>query len=292
MGFATDSMARNAVPFQKGLSEPEFERRYGTEEPCREAVIAARWPQGFQCPGCGSQRHSMVTTRDLFQCSDCRLQTSPIGGTIFASAKLPPRTWSRALYHMTQSKQGISGIEPGCRLGVTQTTACKIKHKLAQVMLERDASRQLSGRVEIDDASAGGERTGGKRGRGAQGNTPFAAAVETTGDGKPVRIKLRRVTSFCTHSIASFAKTSLAPDCTVVCAASLASPRPDVRIKSPSHAADPSRRAHPPSSGPIRRSATSRRRSPAPIGPLVPGTYRAPSPSSSTASIGDTISPP
>jgi hypothetical protein len=175
-------MARNAVPFQKRLSEPEYERRYGTEEQCREAVIAARWPQGFQCPGCGSQRHSMVTTRELFQCSDCRLQTSPIAGTVFASTKLPLRTWFRALYHMTQltqSKQGISSIELGRRLGVTQTTAWQIKHKLAQVMLERDASKQLTGRIEIDDASAGGERTGGKRGRGAQGNTPFAAAVET-----------------------------------------------------------------------------------------------------------------
>ena len=192
-------MARNSVQFQKGLSEAEFDRRYGTEAQCREVVIAARWPRGFQCPGCGSQRHSVVTTRELFQCSDCRLQTSPIAGTIFASTKPPLRTWFRALYHMTQTKQGISSIELGRRLGVTQTTAWKLKHKLAQVMLERDAARQLTGRVEIDDAYVGGERGGGKRGRGAAGKTPFVAAVETTDDGKPVRIKLRRVTSFFLH---------------------------------------------------------------------------------------------
>ena len=208
-------MARNAVQFQKGLSEPEVDRRYGTEAQCREVVIAARWPR-FQCPRCGSRRHCMVSTRELFQCSDCRLQTSPIAGTIFALTKLPLRTWFRALYHMTQTRQGISSIELGRRLGVTQTTAWKIKHKLAQVMLERDAAKRLTGRVEIDDAYVGGERSGGKRGRGAAGKTPFVAAVETTDDGKPVRIKLRRVTSFCTHAIASFAKTSLAPDCTLV----------------------------------------------------------------------------
>ena len=117
---------------------------------------------------------------------------------------------------MTQSKQGISSIELGRRLGVTQTTAWKIKHKLAQVMLERDAGKQLTGRVEIDDAYLGGERTGGKRGRGAPGKTPFVAAVETTQDGKPVRLKLRRVTSFCGHAISGFAKSSLDPDCAVV----------------------------------------------------------------------------
>ena len=149
-------MARNTVQFQKGLSEPEFDRRYGTEEQCRAVVVAARWPRGFQCPGCGSQQHSVVTTRDLFQCSGCRLQTSPIAGTIFASTKLPLRTWFRALYHMTQTKQGISSIELGRRLGVTQTTAWKLKHKLAQVMLERDAAKPLTGRVEIDDAYLGG----------------------------------------------------------------------------------------------------------------------------------------
>jgi len=37
-------MARNAVQFQKGLSEPAFEQLYGTEEQCRAIVTASRWP--------------------------------------------------------------------------------------------------------------------------------------------------------------------------------------------------------------------------------------------------------
>jgi len=45
-------MARNAVQFQKGLSEPEFDRHYGAEEQCRAVVISARWPDGFWCPAC------------------------------------------------------------------------------------------------------------------------------------------------------------------------------------------------------------------------------------------------
>lgn len=209
-------MARNAVQFQKGLSEPAFERLYGTEEQCRAVVIGARWPDGFTCPACGGREHSMVKTRDLFQCTACRKQTSPIAGTIFASTKLPLRIWFRAMYHMTQSKQGISSIELGRRLGVRQTTAWMIKHKLQQVMMERDATKQLTGRIEIDDAYLGGERTGGKRGRGAPGKTPFVAAVETTPQGKPVRLKLRRVSRFCGHAISGFAKRSLDPACLVV----------------------------------------------------------------------------
>ena len=173
-------MARNVVQFQKGLSEPAFEQQYGTEEKCRAIVIASRWPRGFECPACGATQHCVVTTRDLYQCTKCRRQTSPIAGTIFASTHLPLRLWFRAIYHLTQSKQGISSIELGRRLGVTQTTAWKIKHKLKQVMLERDATKHLTGRIEIDDAYLDGERSGGKRGRGAPGKTPFVAAVETT----------------------------------------------------------------------------------------------------------------
>ena len=209
-------MARNAVQFQKGLSEPQFLSLYGTEAQCRAIVFASRWPNGFVCPACGGPQHCVVTTRNLYQCTLCRVQTSLIAGTIFASTKLPLTTWFRAIYHVTQSKQGISSIELGRRLGVTQTTAWKVKHKLKQVMLERDAGKRLTGRLEIDDAYLGGERTGGKRGRGAPGKTPFVAAVETTPEGKPVRLKLRRVTRFCCGSIATFAKGSLAADAEVV----------------------------------------------------------------------------
>ena len=209
-------MARNSVQFQKGLSEPEFERRYGSEAACREALSRWRWPNGFECPACGEQRHCEVTSRRLFQCTACRRQTSLIAGTIFAATKLPLRTWFRAIHHLTQTKQGISSIELGRRLGVTQTAAWTIKHKLAQVMLERDADAQLTGRVELDDAYLGGERSGGRRGRGSPGKTPFVAAVETTEEGKPVRLKLRRVTSFCGRAISGFARRSLAPDCEVV----------------------------------------------------------------------------
>src|SRR5919199_3974262 len=209
-------MARNSVQFQKGLTEAEFEELYGTEEKCRAVVMASRWPNGFECPACGGRAYSEVTTRRLFQCSACRHQTSLTAGTIFASTHLPLRLWFRAMYHLTQSKQGISSVELGRRLGVRQFTAWKVKHKLAQVMMERDAGKRLSGRVEIDDAYLGGERTGAKRGRGAPGKAPFLAAVETTSEGKPVRLKRRRVASFCNHAISGFAKRSLDPNCEVL----------------------------------------------------------------------------
>ena len=51
-------MARNAVQFQKGLSEAVFDDLYGTDEKCRAAVMQWRWPNGFECPACGGTTHS------------------------------------------------------------------------------------------------------------------------------------------------------------------------------------------------------------------------------------------
>jgi hypothetical protein len=209
-------MARNRVQFQKGLSEAEFEALYGSEEKCRGAILAWRWPDGFVCPHCGSRRHSHIATRDKFQWSACRKETSAIAGTIFASTKAPLTIWCRAMYHLTQSKHGISSIELGRRLGVTQTTAWKMKTKLAEVMRRSSDKDRLRGRIEMDDAYLGGERSGGKTGRGSPGKTPIIAAVETTDDGKPKRLKIRRIARFKRKRVKSLAQRMIAAGSTIL----------------------------------------------------------------------------
>jgi hypothetical protein len=83
-----------------------------------------------------------------------------------------------------------------------------MKHKLAQVMLERNATKRLKSKVQIDDACLGGERSSSP-GRGAVGKTPFVAAVETTDDGKPHRIILRRVGTFSNAALCKLASRAL-----------------------------------------------------------------------------------
>lgn len=208
-------MPRNSVQFQKGMSDADFDRLYATEELCREVLLKWRWPKGFVCPICGGCKHSVIGTRSTYQCSTCRTQVSLTSGTIFHSTKLPLKTWFRAIYHMTQTKGGISSLELARRLGVTQNTAWKISHKLMQVMHEREASKPLKGRVEMDDAYLGGKRKG-KRGRGAAGKVAFIAAVETTDDGKPRRMKLRPVCGFTGSAVSKALPSILSDDCLVV----------------------------------------------------------------------------
>ncbi len=154
-------MGINQVQFQKGLSMTAFMEQYGTEEKCRAAVVAMRWPNGFVCPDCGESRHCTFERKGLryWQCSACREQT--------------------------------------------------------RVMREREATRQLDGRVEIDDAYLGGQLPGGKSGRGSENKVSFIAAVQTTATGQPLRVCLKKL-DFTTEAIAEWAQTALAASARVV----------------------------------------------------------------------------
>jgi transposase-like protein len=231
--MTTEETVRRRV---KSLSEAEFRACFGTEEQCRQALLAMRWKDGLTCPVCGHDGFCALTTRRVFQCNRCKKRVSLTAGTVFQDSKLPLSTWFVAIYHLTQSKGGISSVELGRRLGVKQATAWLVKHKLMQTMLAREAGKpKLAGRIEVDDAYLGGERSGGKRGRGSPGKTPFVAAVETSeGDAddpsaeprasqetrrterKPRRLRLTVVKGFRKKVIETLAKRDFAAGSHVV----------------------------------------------------------------------------
>lgn len=209
-------MARNKVQFQKGLSLNEFIQQYGSEEQCFDALFKLRWPEGFICPACGHDKSCRLNTRKLQQCNRCHRQTSLTAGTVFEATKLPLTLWFQAIYLITQDKKGVSAMKLHRHLGISYNAAWSMKQKLMQVMMERDHDKPLSGFVELDDAYLGGERTGCKPGRGAAGKTPFVAAVETTEQHSPVRIKLTKVSGFKSAEIRSWSQQHLTPGSIVI----------------------------------------------------------------------------
>ena len=210
-------MAMNRVQFQRGLSMAEFMERYGSEAQCEAALIAARWPRGFRCPACdGEPRTSFRREGRLYwQCAACQHQCSVTSGSVFEATKLPLRHWFLAMHLLTQAKNNVSALELKRHLGVSYPTAWLVKHKLMEVMRLREDSRQLSGRVEIDDAYLGGERSGGKTGRGSENKVPFIAAVQTTEAGQPV-VACFAQCSFTKQAVEEFAAKSLVRPLTVV----------------------------------------------------------------------------
>ena len=186
-------MAMNRVQFQAGLSMPQFLELYGTEAQCEAAVEQARWPKGFVCPSCAGSARTSFMRKGLryWQCRGCGAQCSLISGTLFEATKLPLSRWFLAMQLLSQSKNNVSALELKRQLGVSYRSAWLLKHKIMEAMRVREQSRELDGRVEIDDAFLGGEHSG-KAGRGSPNKVPFVAAVQTTAKGQPIRVCLRQ----------------------------------------------------------------------------------------------------
>ena len=90
----------------------EFQQRFSNEAACVEYLFAARWPQGFRCPGCGNGKAWQLQTKPwTWECAGCGKQTSVTAGTIMHHSKLPLTTWFWATYLMATHSNGISALQ-------------------------------------------------------------------------------------------------------------------------------------------------------------------------------------
>ena len=84
-------------------------------------------------------------------------------------------------------------------------------HKIMDAMAQRDSTHRLHGAVQLDDAYLGGERSGGKVGRGSENKVPFVAAVSLSEEGNPLYVKLARLSGFTSQAVGDWARAALVP---------------------------------------------------------------------------------
>jgi hypothetical protein len=120
------------------------------------------------------------------------------------------------MFFLTQNKNNVAILELRRLIGISYRAAWRLKHKLMQVMYEREQTTVLSERIEVDDAYLGGELPGGKVGRGSENKVPFIAAVQTNKQGHPLYAVFSTVKSFCREEVELWARRSLVPSSLVV----------------------------------------------------------------------------
>ncbi len=190
----------------------EFERRFSSDQACREYLFALRWPQGFECPRCAT-RKAWPTRRGLWLCAGCRQQVSLTAGTIFQDSRLPLTLWFRAMWYLTSQKNGASALGLQRILGFgSYQTAWAWLHKLRRAMV-RPGRDRLGGTVEVDETYIGGEKHG-KRGRGAAGKTLVVIAAQLRGK-RIGRIRLAQAPDASAKSLGEAVRQAVAPGSTV-----------------------------------------------------------------------------
>jgi len=195
------------------LSLSEFIQRFPSEDECYEYLVNKRWPNGFRCPRCGHTTAYYLNARKQYQCTNCRHQTSVTAGTVFHKLRQPLVNLFWAVYLIATTKKGISAMELQRKLGLkSYRTAWTLLHKIRAAMASSQAF-PLTGTVEVDETYIGGRRPG-KRGRGAEGKSIVAAAVETPGRSMG-RAYLKTMEDASTNSLQSFVKAHVSLGVTV-----------------------------------------------------------------------------
>ncbi len=115
-------------------------------------LFAARWPDGFVCPGCGKRKAWQLQTKLwTWECAGCGKQTSVTAGTIMHHSKLPLTTWFWAGYLMATHSNGISALQLQRQLALgSYKSAWLMSAKLRRSMVAAGRS-PLAGLVEVDE---------------------------------------------------------------------------------------------------------------------------------------------
>jgi len=190
----------------------ELERRFASEDACREYLTELRWPSGFVCPACQCAV-GWPDRRYRWTCQGCRRQSTVTAGTIFEGTHLPLHVWFRAVWLVTTQKSGASALGVQRVLGLgSYKTAWAWLHKLRRAMV-RQGRDQLCGTVEVDETFIGGIAVGAA-GRDRIGKEMVAVAAEEDGT-RIGRIRLARIADGSSDSLHGFIQQTIAPGSTV-----------------------------------------------------------------------------
>jgi transposase-like protein len=137
--------------------------QFGSNERCRDYLEAIRWPDGVECPNCGSKSVSRIKTRKQFDCNKCRRRFSVLAGTVFQDSKLPLWKWFAAVYLMIESKKGISALQIKRMLKIGSYESAWYLCQRIRATMEGEGDGMLTGIVEVDETYIGGKRRAPRR---------------------------------------------------------------------------------------------------------------------------------
>jgi len=138
----------------------DLSEHFPTEIDCIEFLAKSRWGDMPVCPHCGSVRKIYkMDNGKLFKCADCRRQFSVRIGTIFEDSALPLRKWFMAIYLLMAHKKGISSVQLGKDISVTQRTAWFMLHRIRHAIRIKSFEKKLTGTIEADETYIGGKES-------------------------------------------------------------------------------------------------------------------------------------
>jgi transposase-like protein len=190
-----------------------------TEDEARSYLEGIRWPDGPECPHCGSARITRLEGKahraGLLQCNKCREQFTVTVGGVMQDSHVSLRKWVLAFHLLCSSKKGFSALQLQRELGLgSYRTALFMLHRIREAMSE-PLEKAKMGTVEMDETYVGGKprpRDGKvhKSGRGTS-KAAVVAIVQRDGDSH-----CETVTRVNTKTLKALAQENISPDATLM----------------------------------------------------------------------------
>jgi transposase-like protein len=144
------------LPGFKNLKE--LTTKFSDESICRQYLEDMIWQGNPTCPHCGHHHPYKLKDGKTYRCKSktCKKDFTITVGTIFEGSNVPLSKWFIAIYIATNHKKGISSIQLGKDIGVTQRTAWFMLHRIRE-MVKPKQEPFLQGEIMVDETFVGGK---------------------------------------------------------------------------------------------------------------------------------------
>jgi len=186
------------------ISLSQLTKMFPDEERARTYMEGCRWPSGAVCPACNEAKRITPRPKGFYRCNACKKDFTVRTGTIFERSHISLDKWILAIYLLMTARKGVSSLQLGKEIGVTQKSAWFMLGRLREAC--GNDPTVLRGIVEIDETYIGGKELNKhsdkkiNRGRGAVGKTPVLGVLERGKGGRTKAKPIKRTDSATLHS--------------------------------------------------------------------------------------------